>query len=156
MIPTEDFKKWFLILLSETFGVADTPNGYILDTGQSGLIGTINTLGAEVASAAPAPGQATIASHCGHVRFLLQHFAAYERGETPDADWAGSWAIHAVDDAQWQALRDELQTIYTNLVTRLHARDDWPEPAVAAGMMLLAHCAYHVGEIRQRLLWVRP
>ena len=23
-----------------------------------------------------------------------------------------------------------------------------------AAMLLLAHCAYHVGEIRQRLLWV--
>jgi hypothetical protein len=37
---------------------------------------------------------------------------------------------------------------------RLKVRDDWPEAAVAASMMLLAHCAYHVGEIRQRLLWV--
>jgi hypothetical protein len=33
----------------------------------------------------------------------------------------------------------------------LQARDAWPEPAVAASMILLAHCAYHVGEIRQLL-----
>jgi hypothetical protein len=154
MIPTAEFTKWLFVLLAETFGVADTPSGYILDTGQSGLLGTINTLSAEVASAAPAPEQATIASHCGHVLFLLQYFAAYERGETPEPDWAGSWATRTVDDAAWQALRQELQTTYDALMARLQARDTWPESGVAASLMLLAHCAYHVGEIRQRLMWV--
>jgi hypothetical protein len=83
MIPTSEFTHWFFLLLAETLGVADTPHGRILDNGQSGLLGTINTLSAEVASAAPTPDQATIASHCGHILFLLQYFAAYERGETP-------------------------------------------------------------------------
>ena len=154
MIPTAEFTHWFFLLLAETLGVADTPHGRILDNGQSGLLGTINTLSAEVASAAPTPDQATIASHCGHILFLLQYFAAYERGETPEANWAGSWAIRTVDDAAWLALRQELQTTYDNLMERLKVRDTWPEAAVAASMMLLAHCAYHVGEIRQRLLWV--
>jgi hypothetical protein len=86
MIPTAQFTSWFFLLLAETFGVADTSNGRIMDTGQSGLLGTINTLSAAVASAAPTPDQATIASHCGHILFLLQYFAAYERGETPEAD----------------------------------------------------------------------
>ena len=154
MIPTPEFTKWFFILLAETFGVADTPDGYILDTGQSGLLGTINTLSAEVASAAPTPDQATIASHCGHVLFLLQYFAAYERGETPAPDWEGSWTTRVVDDGAWQALRDELRTTYDGLTARLRMREIWPEAAVAASLMLLAHCAYHVGEIRQRVQWV--
>ena len=154
MIPTAQFTHWFLLLLAEVFGVADTPDGRILDTGQSGLLGTITTLSPEVASAAPTPDQATIASHCGHVLFLLQYFAAYERGETPEADWEGSWATRVVDDAAWLALRQELQTTYDTLIERLNVRDTWPEAAIAASMMLLAHCAYHVGEIRQRLLWV--
>jgi len=154
MIPTPEFTKWFFILLAETFGVADTPDGYILDTGQSGLLGTINTLSAEVASAAPTPDQATIASHCGHVLFLLQYFAAYERGETPAPDWEGSWTTRVVDDGAWQALRDELRTTYDDVMARLRVRETWPEAAVAASLMLLAHCAYHVGEIRQRVQWV--
>ena len=154
MIPTAEFTKWFLLLLAETFGVADTPYGYILDTGQSGLLGTIDALSAEVASAAPTPEQATIASHCRHVLLLLQYYAAYERGETLEPDWSGSWAIRIVDDAAWQALRHELRTTYDALMARLQARDTWPESGVAASLMLLAHCAYHVGEIRQRLMWV--
>jgi len=59
-----------------------------------------------------------------------------------------------VDDAQWQALQHELQAGYTTLVARLRARETWPDEALGAAMLLLAHCAYHVGEIRQRLLWV--
>src|SRR3712207_4599603 len=149
MTPTDDFKKWFFILLAETFGVADTPNGYMLETGQSGLLGTISKVSPEVASAAPSPEQATIASTCGHILFLLQYFAAYERGETPTPDWAGSWSTRVVDEEAWQALREELQGTYEEMVARLQLREEWPEAAIAASMMLLAHCAYHVGEIRQ-------
>ncbi len=154
MIPTATFTQSFFVLFAETFGVSDAPSGYFLDTGQSGLIGTINTHGAEVASAARTPEEATIAAHCGHVLFLLHFFAAYERGETPTPDWAGSWTTRVVDDAAWHALRHELQTTYASLVARLQARETWPDEAIGAAMMLLAHCAYHVGEIRQRLLWV--
>lgn len=154
MIPSETYAKWLLVLLAEIFGVADTPQGFVLDDGRSGLMGTINVLSAEQASFAPNVEQGTIASHCGHILFLLQFFAAHERGESPEADWQGSWAIRMVDAAAWQHLRDELQATYDQLVVRLQARTDWPEPAVTASMMLLTHCAYHVGEIRQRLLWI--
>lgn len=151
MAQTTDFKKWLLILLAETFGVSDSPDGYILDSGRSGLIGTISTLSAEAASATRAPSQNSIASHCAHILLIVNYFAAYERGETLDPDWAGSWSTCVVDDAAWQALRSELQSSYDKVVARLEARDEWPEAGVAASMMLLAHCAYHVGEIRQLL-----
>jgi hypothetical protein len=154
MIQTTTFTQPFFVLFAEAFGVSDLPSGYFLDTGQSGLLGTINTLSAEVASAARAPEEATIAAHCGHILFLLRFFAAYERGETPTPDWPGSWTTRVVDDAQWSALRHELKTAYETIVTRLQARESWPDEAVGASMMLLAHCAYHVGEIRQRLTWV--
>lgn len=156
MIPTNDFTSAFFTLFAEIFGVADMQSAYILDTGQSGLIGTIDKLSAEVASAAPSPNQATIASHCGHILFLLHFFAAFERGETPEPDWEGGWATRAVDEAAWRALRAELRATYDALMVRLRQREEWPQQAVGASMMLLAHCAYHVGEIRQRLLWVAP
>lgn len=154
MLPTTAFTQAFFPLFAEAFGVSEAPNGYFLDSGQSGLLGTIAAISAEVASAARTPEDATIAAHCGHIRFLLAFFAAHERGETPAPDWPGSWATRSVDDAQWHALRQELRTSYTALVARLQARETWPDEAVGAAMMLLAHCAYHVGEIRQRLLWV--
>lgn len=149
------FRPWALTLLAEVFGVADPASSYILDSGRDGLLGTIDTLSAEVASRAPTPDQATIASHCGHILFLVNYFAAYERGETPEADWPGSWSIRVVDEIAWQALRSDLRHAYVNLVARLEDRTEWPDAAVSALMLLLTHAAYHVGEIRQRLLWVR-
>jgi hypothetical protein len=154
MIQSTDFTKWLQILLAEAFGVADTADAYFLDSGQSGLLGTINTLSAGQASAAPTAEQGTIASHSGHVLFLLQLFDAYEHGQTPTADWEGSWATRVVDDAAWQALRDDLRAAYDTVIADVQANDAWPEPRLAAALTLLAHCSYHVGEIRQRLLWV--
>lgn len=151
MINAADFSKWLRILLDETFGVAHTPQGFMLETGRSGLLGTLEGVSAEVASSAAGPEEATVASHCSHILFLLQHFAAHERGEPSDPDWEGSWATRAVDRDAWDALRHELQTTYDAVVTQLQARHEWPEPAVAAAMLLLAHSAYHLGEIRQRL-----
>ena len=156
MIQTADFTKWFYILMAEAFGVAETTDAYFLDSSQSGLLGTVHTLSAEVASAGRTPEQSTIASHCAHVLFILRLFDAYEQGQTPEVDWEGSWSTRIVDDAAWRALRGEVQAAYDSVMARLQARDTWPEPAVAASMTLLAHCAYHVGEIRQRLMWVTP
>jgi hypothetical protein len=157
MIETADFTSSFFGLLAETFGVAETPHGFILDTGQSGLLGTVNTLSAEVASAARSAEDATIAGHCGHVLFLLRLFIAYEEdGQQPHPDWPSSWSTRVVDAAAWETLRGELQAAYTTLVARFQARQTWDRPVVGAALMLLAHCAYHVGEIRQRLIWVQP
>jgi len=47
-----------------------------------------------------------------------------------------------------------LQIAYDTIVARLQVRETWPDEAVGASMMLLAHCAYHVGEIKQRLTWL--
>jgi hypothetical protein len=154
MIPTATFTQSFVTLFAETFGVSTLPSGYFLDTGQSGLLGTVNAVNAELASVTRTPDDATIAAHCGHILFLLRFFAAYERGETPTADWAGSWTTRVVDEVAWHTLRNELQTAYESIVMRVQARDVWPDEAVGATMMLLAHCAYHVGEIRQRLTWM--
>ena len=154
MISTATFMQSFLTLFAETFGVSTLPSGYFLDTGQSGLLGTVNSVSAERASAARTPDDVTIAAHCGHILFLLRFFAAYERGETPTADWPSSWTTQVVDERAWSTLRHELQSAYDTVVTRLTTREVLPAEGVGAAMMLLAHCAYHVGEIRQRLTWI--
>src|SRR5262249_57144541 len=125
-------------------GVADTPEAYFLDSGQSGLIGTIATLSAEVASAAPTPEQGTIASHCGHVLFLLRLFDAYEQGQTPTPDWEGSWSIRSVDAAAWRALRDGVRAAYSAGVAGLPAHDRRPQPTIPDPIKHVGRGAYHV------------
>ena len=138
-------------LLAETFGVSDAPASYMLESGRAGLMGTVNGLGAAMASAALAPGEPTIAAHCGHILFLLSFFSGYEQGQTPAVDWEGSWATHVVDEPAWAALRGRLQATYDEVVARFTPNSAWPDPRVGAAILLLAHCAYHVGQIRQLL-----
>lgn len=148
------FTQPLFVFLEEAFGVTESPSGYFLDSGRSGILGTIDGLSATVASEPDARGGATIAGHCGHVLFLLRFFLAVERGESLEPDWQSSWATGAVTDAEWRALRTDLRRDYEHLVARLRGRDPWPDAAVGPVMLLLTHCAYHLGEIRQRLLWV--
>ena len=152
------FTEPFFTFFAEAFGVSPSPSGYFLDTGQSGILGTIDQISAEAASAGGESGETTIAAHCGHILFLLNYFAAVERGETVTPDWKSSWNVQVVDDQAWQSLRESLRAAYENVVTRLKARDPFPDEAVGPAMLLLAHCVYHLGEVRQRLNWtgVRP
>lgn len=155
MIESNDFRKWFGILFAEAFGVADTESGYFLDSGRAGLLGTIDQVDAQTASAALKPGNATIASHCGHVLFILHFFTAHSRGETPTADWPGSWTTREVDDAAWATLRGDVRREYETIQRWLQHNERWDEAPVAALMILLTHCAYHVGEVRQLLTSLR-
>lgn len=70
-------------LLAETFGVSDSPDGYMLETGHSGLLGTVDAISANLASRALTTQEPTIAGHCGHILFLLKFFDTYEQGRTP-------------------------------------------------------------------------
>lgn len=149
MIDEGVFKQSLAGLLAEALGVAESSYGFFLDSGQSGLLGTINQVDAAIASTPFRPDEETIAAHCGHVRWLLNFFAAYERGETPAPDWPASWQTQVVDEPTWAALRSEIAQTYTHLLTRLHSRADWQPMAVGAWMMLLAHVSYHVGVIHK-------
>jgi hypothetical protein len=154
MIQTADFAKWASTLLDETFGVSETSDAYFLDSNRSGLLATIDALSAEQASAVYPPEQLSIAAHCGHVLFLLNQFISADQGQAPSDDWAGSWATRTVDSAAWQALRGGLREAYGDVAMRVRERGEWPEPPLAATMILLAHCNYHVGQVRQLLTFV--
>jgi hypothetical protein len=151
MIKGEVFQQSLLTLLPEVFGVTDAPHGYILDNGQSGLLGTLDQVNAATASARLRPGNETVASHTNHVLFIVNLHNAFERGEHPQADWAGSWTNQVVDDDAWGRLRTDLRAAYTTAISRLEQRLEWPDDGVGAYIMLVAHCAYHLGEIRQIL-----
>ncbi len=154
-IEIAHFAPWLRTLLDEIFGVSASPQGYMLENGHAGLMGTINAISAETASAALAPDEPTIAAQCGHILFLLSFFDAYEQGQTPAPDWEGSWSRHVVDEAAWAALRGELQTTYDRVAARLTPEGHWPEVRVDSLMMLLGHSAYHVGQVRQLLTAVQ-
>ncbi len=149
MIQENDFKAPLTQLLGEAFGALDTDSGYFMDNGRDGLLGVLSEIDANTASAALKPANATIASHTTHVLYLIDLFIAYDNGERPRADWAAAWQQRTVNAAEWAQLRADLRVRYEDIIKRLHARSDWSGQVAGAWMMLLAHVAYHVGEIRQ-------
>ncbi len=149
MIHDNDFKMPLAALLGEAFGALETDSGFFMDNGHDGLLGVLGEVDAGTASAALQPQNATIASHAGHVLHVIDLFLAFEQGEHPRADWETAWQRRKVDAAEWTQLRDDLRARYDDIMARLHARTDWAGQVAGAWMMLLAHVAYHVGEIRQ-------
>lgn len=145
----EHIKKWMLTLLPEVFGATDLDYGYILDNGHAGILGTIDTLTAEEASKAPKPGAESIVSHSAHTLYLMELFMAYANGENPETDWPGSWKVKAMDHDAWNELRARIRATYEDILDFITKRDHWNEDATAACLILLGHCAYHLGEIKQ-------
>ena len=152
-MPIADFTKWLTLLLTETFGVSDSAESYVLDDGQSGLLGAIRQVRATTASQSRSDEHNPIAAHCGHVLFLLETYNAFARDETAEIDWEKSWQVGTVNEQEWDTLRSDLQREFDTLIAGISANAQWPEQRTSASMILLTHCAYHVGEVRQLLAW---
>ena len=140
-MEAQNYKKWLLTLLQETFGDPSQPAAYFLDSASSGYFGVLEKTGAELASQSLKPGNATVAAHCSHVVFLLQVVEKYLRGE--------DWHVTTVNEAEWDLIRKSLRDGYDQLISSIEAADDWSEESLADSLIVLVHSAYHLGEIRQ-------
>ena len=147
-----DLHRILAKLFSElTDGAHDIGKSFILNSGDSGLLASIEKLTAADASRA-VHGGATIAAHAEHVRFglSLMNLWAKEGGNPfADARWDDAWKLSVVDEEQWAAIRrglaDEANRWKEALGTprTLH----WMELSGMIGS--IAHLAYHLGAIRQ-------
>ena len=138
-------------LFAELVDGAGAPPSYMLNSGDAGLLRSLDRLSAAEASAVP-PGGASVAAHADHVRFglsLMNRWAAGEADPFTDADWAASWRRTAVSDSEWGRLRaalgDEAHRWRATLGTPRAA----DAPALANMVGSLAHLAYHLGAVRQ-------
>jgi hypothetical protein len=59
--------------------------------------------------------------------------------------------VTAVDDGQWIALRARLRHEYGALLVTLETHSAWDEDSLGDAIGAIAHTAYHLGAIRQRL-----
>ena len=57
----------------------------------------------------------------------------------------------AVDGAQWKDLQGQLRREYGALLVTLEMRAGWDEDTLGDAIGAIAHTAYHLGAIRQRL-----
>lgn len=126
-------------------------NGFVLNTGDIGLLRSLERLPAAGASHA-VDGGATIAAHVQHVRFglsLMNQWAAEGGNPFANAKWDEAWKISAVTGTEWAEIRaglgHEIDRWLLVLATPREAA-----PVEFTGLLAsIVHLAYHLGAIRQ-------
>lgn len=122
-------------------------NACYLDTG-AGLNDALAKLNAEEAS--QNWGGNSVAAHAHHVLFGLDAFAKAISG-AGSSDWNESWRVKEVDDTSWAKLRADLDAGRARLRTAIESHANAGEGQMAGAVAAVAHVAYHVGAIRQKL-----
>ena len=146
------FQRALSKLLTEIFDGPPGNEAYLLNPGDPGLLGQLETVSASAASKRPMPGKTTIASHVDHVHYgfsLLNRWAAGEANPFAGADWNASWQRTTVTDEQWRRLRDNLRREAERWRNVVRTRSEWDDMTAAGALSSAAHTAYHVGAIRQ-------
>jgi hypothetical protein len=133
----------------------DGPNAdaaWMLNTGDVGLLRSLEKLTASAASATPVAGGASIAAHVDHVRYGLSLMNRWSQGEQDPwstADWTVSWNRTVVNNQEWAALRQALGAEARTWLETLGAPRDYAEMRLNDVIASIAHLAYHLGAIRQ-------
>ena len=139
-------------MLREAFEGPPGPWTYFLDTSPgTGIFRTIGELNAAQASLQAGPNSTTIAGHVHHVSLALALSRQALRGDSTTHDRGLSWTVSTVDDAAWLALRAELQRECASMLVAVSSQTTWDEDALGVAFGAIAHTAYHLGAIRQRL-----
>ena len=139
-------------MLREAFEGPPGPWTYFTEAGPGhGLFATLDALTAAQASQTGGPSRSTIAGHVRHLSASLALAARRLRGESGSRDRSQSWSVHRVDEAEWAAVVAEVRSAYHTLRVTVEMRSAWDEDAVGEAFGTIAHVAYHLGAIRQRL-----
>jgi hypothetical protein len=153
-IALERFTRELFNCLDETF---DRHHGMFLDKGTS-LFETLNSMTAADASKRAGANCATVAAHVEHVRFYLDVLEEIVRTENIiDVDWRNIWqTVSEVTPDDWEAQKQRLRDSYERVLNTIKTYDRWHnEYGVAGSFSVVAHCAYHLGAIRQAWCAIR-
>jgi hypothetical protein len=88
-------------------GAPEGGGAFILNSGDAGLLRSLDRLSAAEASRSANEG-ATIAAHARHVQYGLSLMNRWAReGGNPfaDATWDAAWTTTSVDDDEWRSIR---------------------------------------------------
>jgi hypothetical protein len=139
-----------LTILDEAFHGASGPVTYFVDNRPGfGLLGSFGNL--DAASASRAVGGSSIAAHVEHVVFAMEASADWITGDRTPRDWKASWRASAVDDETWPLLLERLHHEYQQLRAAIEEGAMTSEDAFGEAVGAIAHVAYHLGSVRQKL-----
>ena len=150
-MKTDAIASTIASLFAELTEGANRGEAFILNSGDAGLLASLDTLGAAEASRSSNEG-ATIAAHAQHVRYGLSLMNRWARdGGNPfaDARWDEAWKISKVDDAQWAEIRAGLRDEVKQWSQALAAPREVSGVELSGLVGSVAHLAYHLGAMRQ-------
>jgi hypothetical protein len=150
-MQTRDISHSLVTLAYELLHGPERPGyAYMLNTGDVGLLRSLDAISAEGASRT-SQGGASIAAHVDHLRFGLSLMNAWSGGANPwdTADFTASWRISAVSEAEWQDLRSRFRVESQRWLEAMRARRELTDEEANILLGAVAHLAYHVGAIRQ-------
>jgi hypothetical protein len=154
-IQSEHFAEALCTLLDEAF---DNVHGAFLDKNTS-LFETLAGISASEASIPVGGKCATLAAQVKHVAFYLDVVEkGLREGSFPRVDWGEIWrTVSQVTPEEWLAFQDELRASYKRILDLIRSTPNWPSAAEIGGAIaVVAHTAYHLGEIRQALCTLKP
>ena len=132
-------------------GVPGQGDAFVLNSGDIGLLRSLDKLSAAEASSSVHEG-ATIAAHAQHVRYglsLMNRWATEGGDPFADAQWDEAWKVSAVDAVEWTEIRDGLRDQARRWVEALQSPRELTDVELAGMIGSIAHLAYHLGAIRQ-------
>jgi hypothetical protein len=153
-ISTTQFTGELLSLMTETF---ESVQGIYLDKGTS-LTETLAVITAQEASIPVGNKCATIAAQVTHVCFYLDVLYRYiKTGQNEPVDWGEIWrTVSAVTPEEWSALQERVRQTYERTKATVQSYDRWETAnSLGGAMAIVAHTAYHLGEIRQATCTVK-
>ena len=137
-------------ILQEAFEGPQQPWSYFTDQGaDAALLGTLEKLSA--AEASRVVGGTSVAAHVHHVAFGLSASAGWIKGDRTQRNWQESWLISTIDDNAWPVLLDVLRNRYAELKEAIDTHALTSIEALGGAMGAVAHVAYHLGAIRQKI-----
>jgi hypothetical protein len=149
---TTEVNQTLTRLFSElTDGPDSRTGGFVLNTGDAGLLRSLDKLSAADASRSANDG-ATIAAHALHLRYglsLMNRWAAEGGNPFADAKWDEAWKTSSVDATTWQEIRNGLRDEAHRWVQALSSPREVTDIELTGMIASLAHLGYHLGAIRQ-------
>ena len=149
---TSDITPALSTLFSElTDGAPNKGGAFILNSGDLGLLRSLDKLSAAAASRSVNDG-ATIAAHTQHLRYglsLMNRWASEGGNPFADAKWDAAWKVSSVDAAEWDEIRAGLRSEVRQWLVALGQPRDVAMIELNGMIGSIAHLAYHLGAIRQ-------
>ena len=149
---TADISSTLKALFTELVeGTTGRGGAYVLNTGDVGLMRSLDTLSAADASRSVNEG-ATIAAHALHLRYglsLMNRWATEGGDPFSDATWDAAWKTSRVNDAEWKDIRDGLREEARKWRDVLTSPRETNAVELSGMIGSIAHLAYHLGAVRQ-------